>query len=400
MWIQRDFLTNFNYKTCLEAIFLKGPRQVGKTSILERLRPGLNSALYFDDFGLRERVSKDPEFVVSTLQYPALLDEVHLAPEIFYSIKKKIDESRRARLANQGGLAPASFRLTGSNLTQINTSVQETLAGRVNTFFLHGLSWNEIQNFSEEIKINQFFFRGGFPELWVRQELNPIEYVNHYITNFIERDLARSIGIEKKIEFITLLRLCAARVGELVNFESLGKDAGVKGKTVKEWLSLLEENNIIYLLRPYSSNLNQRLIKMPKLYFLDMGICTRLQGHQSSEAILFTPQAGHLFENMVISEIVKLKDNFRKDWSMHLWRTKDKEEVDLVIESQDRLVLIEVKLGASGGQTLVVPKALEKLGKKIEAIVVTAAGEVHSISETTKCVPINQLTPYLLGLDF
>jgi predicted AAA+ superfamily ATPase len=397
MWIQRDFLQNFTLETCLEAIFLKGPRQIGKTSLLERLKPELKSTLYLDDLSIREKATKDPEFVLSTIDFPVLIDEAHLAPPLFYSIKKRIDESRRNRLEDKKSLEPASIRLTGSNLIDINTSVQETLAGRVNIFYLHGLSWNEIHHFSPETKIDEYFFKGGFPELWIRNELNVIEYINDYISNFIEKDLARSIGIEKRLEFTSILKLCAARVGELLNYESLGNDAGVKGKTVKNWLSLLEENKIIYILRPYASNLNERLIKMPKIYYMDTGICCRLQNHQSKETILHTPQAGHLFENLVVSEIIKTKDHFRLDLNIFFWRTKDKEEIDLILENQFKFLLIEVKLGSKTNAQIRIPKALQNTKKEIKTIVVTASGIRHYSSREMENIPINDLVPFLLS---
>jgi len=398
MWIKRDFLEHFDSKSCLEAIYLKGPRQIGKTSLLMRLEPRVQSEWFFDDLMTRERAQKDPEFLLSQSKFPVLIDEAHLAPEVFYTIKKRIDEVRRERLKEgSDSLKSALFRLTGSNLHEVNTSVQETLAGRVNIFFLHGLSWNEVINHAPKTFISEYLFRGGFPELWVRPELSPVKFVNDYISTFIEKDLARSIGVEKKLEFLTVLKLLAARVGSVLNYESIGSDANVKGKTVKQWLSLLEENKILYVLEPYSSNLNQRLIKMPKVYFIDTGICARLQAHPVSETLLNSPQAGALFECMVVSEVVKTRDHFRKEWSLHFWRTKEKEEIDLIIETDSDMILVEVKLGSSSAHAINSPKTLSKVGKRITSIIVTASGNRHRISPSTECVPLNELVPFLLS---
>lgn len=397
MWIQRDLLRNFNPSQCLEVIYLKGPRQIGKTSLLTQLNPKAKTEHYLDDLATRERAQKDPEFLLSQSEPPVLIDEAHLAPELFFSLKKKIDELRRKRQSGEKSNHSAIFRLTGSNLHEVNMSVQETLAGRVNIFFLHGLSWHEVSAHTPNTLISEYLFRGGFPELWVRPELNPVTYLNDYISTFIEKDLARSIGVEKKSEFLAVLKLTAARMGSLFNFESVGNDANVRGKTVRQWLSLLEENKIIYFLEPYSTNLNQRLIKMPKVYFMDLGICTRLQAHPTAQTILNSPQAGALFEGLVISELVKTKDHFQKDWNLHFWRTKDKEEIDLLIENQTDIILMEIKLGSSSNQIIKIPEAIKKTKKKIHCVVTTATGQRHKISDQTECIPLSELVPYLLN---
>ena len=396
MWFKRDFLTNFRTHQCLEAIYLRGPRQIGKSTLLNFLEPLPQTTLYLDDLNTRTQARNDPDFLLSQTQLPVLVDEAHLAPELFFAMKKNIDEGRRKRQKNQSGLPPASFRLTGSNLHDVNTSVQETLAGRVNIFYLHGFSWHEVIQQHPKLLLKDYLFRGGFPELWVRPELNPVNFVNDYISTFIEKDLTRSIGLEKRTEFLSTLRLVAARVGELLNYESIGNDAGVKGKTIKQWLSLLEENKIIYILHPYSSNLNHRLIKMPKAYFMDLAICTRLQSHQSSETILNSPQAGHLFECMVVSEIVKAKDHFRKNWNLYFWRTKEKEEIDLIIEDQSSITLIEIKLGSGSQTEIKIPEAILKTGKKIRCLMVTATGTHRKISPTTECISISDLVEILV----
>jgi uncharacterized protein len=392
MWIQRDLLTNFDPKTCLEVLYVKGPRQIGKTSLLSYLLPKLKSSLFFDDLRIRELARKDPQFLLSQATFPLLIDEAHLAPEIFFAIKKVIDESRRERIkTGKASIDPAAFRLTGSNLTEINRSVRETLAGRASTLYLHGLSWNEVRNFDPKTSLHEYCFKGGFPELWVRKELSAIPFINDYISTFIEKDLGRTIGLEKRSEFLEVLGLLAARVGELLNYESLGNDANIAGKTVKQWVSLLEENKIVHILRPYSTNLNQRLIKMPKAYFFDLGICTRLQSHQEPATLFHSPQGGHLFECAVVSELLKAKDHFRKEWNLYFWRTKEGEEIDLILEDSERVILMEAKLGSTSHREIKIPKAFTKSKKVVRCIVVTASGETHRISKTTECIPLHDL---------
>lgn len=395
MWIIRDFLDNLKSSELLEAIFIRGPRQTGKSSILAQMEPSAETLLYMDDLNIQHRAQTDPAFLLENIKFPILIDEAHLAPPLFFEIKKQIDSSRRQRLKGGKGLSPVSFRLTGSNQTLIDSSVKETLAGRVNIFYLLGLSVAELKRHDPHVDLREVIFRGGFPELWVRKELNSISYLNDYISTFIEKDLAVGIGIEKRREFLNVLRLCAARVGELLNYESLSNDSGVSGPTVKSWISLLETNQVLGVLTPYHTNLNKRLIKMPKVYFLDVGICARLQSHQEMSSILMTPQAGHLFESLVYSEIIKTKQNFALEYDIHFWRTKEKVEIDFLVENQNSITLIEAKLSSGAAKSFKTPEELKKIKSKIRKCVVTAAGVAHKIDPETDCVPIGELGSYL-----
>ena len=397
MWINRDFLKNLDPAKCLESVLIRGPRQIGKTSILLKMQPLIKSNLFLDDVNDRNRASQDPEFIISQLELPTLVDEIQRAPEILFSIKKQIDRQRRVRQETGQQTMPAAFRLTGSNQTEIDQSLKESLAGRVSIFRIHGLSLNELLEFDPAISLRQILFRGGFPELWIRPELNPVFYLNDYISTFIEKDIARTAGVEKLAEFSRALGLLAARVGELLNFESVAKDAGVSGKAVKEWVSLLERNGILYILKPYFTNLNKRIIKMPKAYFIDSGICVRLQAHQEMSSILSTPQAGHLFENLVVAEVIKIKDHFMKDLNLFFWRTKEKEEIDLIVESDHEIVLLDAKLGTAIHADFPIPPALLAKKKAIRRAFVTAAGERKKYQDGIDIVPISDLTKYILN---
>lgn len=396
MWIQRDFFRHLTSVSLLEAIFIRGPKQIGKSSILDRLTPEARSFLYLDDINTQQQAQSDPTFLLEHSKAPVLIDEAHLAPPLFFEIKKRIDASRRERLRGGKGLDPGSYRLTGSNQVMIDSNVKETLAGRVSIFYLLGLSVSELKSFDSEVALSEIIFRGGFPELWVRRELSPISYLNDYISTFIEKDLALTSGVEKRREFLNVLRLCAARVGELLNYDSLSKESGVSGPTVKNWLSLLEANQIIGILNPYFTNLNKRLIKMPKIYFLDSGICARLQSHQEVSSLLTSPHAGHLFESLVYSEIIKTKLNFSREYNIFFWRTKDQEEIDFLIEEIDSITLIEVKLGSGSAKSFKTPETLKKIKPKIRKCIVTAAGVAHRIDAETDCIPIWGLQDYLI----
>ena len=396
MWIKRDFLNNWSQNQSLEAILLRGPRQIGKTAMLLKMIPIPQSKIFLDDPNERDRAIQDSEFVLSQLKIPTLIDEIQRAPELLFSIKKSIDQQRRVRLETGVPTMPAAFRMTGSNQTEIDRALKETLAGRISIFHIHGLSVHEIWNFDSKIELKQILFRGGFPELWVRPELNAISFLNDYFSTFIEKDIARTAGIEKMTAFSTTLRLLAARVGELLNFESIARDAGVVGKSIKDWVSLLEQNGILYILKPYHSNLNKRLIKMPKAYFIDSGICVRLQSHQEKETLFSTPQAGHLFENLVVSEVVKTRDHFGMNWELSFWRTKEKEEIDLILESDTSITLLQIKLGSVKGGDIPIPPTLAKKNKKIRRAFITAIGKSRTQSDGIDIIPLQEFCRYLL----
>jgi uncharacterized protein len=396
MWIERDFLNNWDRSRGLEAIMLRGPRQIGKTSMLLKMNPSPRSKIFLDDPNEQSRAIQDPEFVLSQLELPTLIDEIQRAPELLFSIKKNIDQQRRDRLETNAPTMQAAFRLTGSNQTEVDRALKETLAGRISIFRIHGLSTHEIWGLDAKTELKRIFFRGGFPELWIRPELNAVSFINDYYSTFIEKDIARTAGVEKLSSFSATLRLLAARVGELLNFESIANDAGVSGKAVKDWVSLLEHNGILYILKPYHSNLNKRLIKMPKAYLMDIGLAVRLQAHQEQETVLNSPQAGHLFENLVIGEAIKTRDHFCRNWDLHFWRTKEKEEIDLIVETDKVMTLVQIKLGSAKGGEFPVPSALAATGKKIRRAFVTAIGKRHLHSDGINVVPLRDFCDYLL----
>jgi predicted AAA+ superfamily ATPase len=396
MWIIRDFIQNFDPMNGLEALIIRGPRQIGKSSLLLKLNPPVKDQIYLDDSAIRNSANIDPEFILQNCKLPVLIDEVQLAPPIFFSIKKNIDALRRERLLNNSTHEMNLYRMTGSDQTLLDEQVKETLAGRIQSYYLYGLSVNEINKHDPNVQIKEIIFRGGFPELWIRKELNPVRYISDYISTFVEKDIAQTAGVEKLKSFMNTLQLLAARTGELLNYESLGADSGVAGKTIKEWVGLLEKNKILYVLKPYHSNLNKRLIKMSKIYFCEVGICTRLQSHQEMDTILHSPQAGHLFENLVLTEILKTEANFFKIWNLYFWRTKEKEEIDFIIEDNHTIILIEAKLSSANQTSIKIPEAISASGKKIISVIVCSVGESIHASKNNYIIPIKNLAEFLI----
>lgn len=396
MWINRDLLTEIAANDTLEAVVVLGPRQVGKSTLLVHNAPRARF-LSLDDLRIREQARHDPALLLSLHdETDIIFDEFQYAPELISELKLRIDSHRRQRVQHLSAELPRYY-LSGSNQIEVEKSLRETLAGRVSIFFLHGLSIHEIFSHDPQIKLSNYLFRGGFPELYVRPALNPINYINDYLSTFVEKDIARSAGIQKIEEFLLVTRLLASRAGELVNNDAIAKDSGVASKTVGEWRDILDRAKITFALPVYSTNLNSRLIKTPKVYFIDPGLLTRLQGHLEESTILSTPQAGHLFENLVVTEALKTKDHFKKSWGLSFWRTKEKEEIDLIVESGKRRIFVEAKLAIQNVQPIQFSQSLSRVfDRDLTGCVVTPGGEQIRLNETTTRVPITQFAEYLL----
>lgn len=398
MWIERDISQFFINYSGLEAAVLLGPRQVGKSSLLTKIQADPRAFVALDDLQLRSIAQRDPALLLLNKPSPTIIEEFQYAPDLLPQIKLLIDRERRSEEVVDGEKIGVKYLLSGSNQIEVEKALRESLAGRATFFSLHGLSVHEILRHRRDIAIEEILFRGGFPDLYRRMEIDPIAYLNDYISTFVEKDIARSAGVTKLNEFMTVTKLAAARVGNLIDYSSLGNDAGVASKTVSEWIALLERARIVTLLRPYSSNLNSRLIKSPKIYFLDPGLVTRLQGHQFRDSIIASPQAGAIFENLVVSEIIKVRDHFRLDLQMWFWRTKSGEELDIIVQLGEKRIFIEVKLAIQGVTPVRAPRSVQKEFPTISPIwIVSIGGENQRLSEECYQVPISMLTERLLG---
>lgn len=396
VYVNRDFFDIIKAHSQLECVFLRGPRQVGKTTLLDLL--DLKSKVFLDDLGARQRAQQDPAFFCDSLELPCLIDEAQYAPNLFPEIKKRIDAVRRKSLREKSSVPIGTqYFLTGSNQTIIDESIKESLAGRSHLYYLHGLSVKEILQFQPDLNLKKIIFQGGFPELYIRQGLSVQEYLNSYILSFIEKDIARESGVSKLPEFLIVLRLLAARTGQFINFSELALAAGVETKTVQSWTHLLQRNFILDLVEPYESNLTKRITKSKKLHFYDVGLCARLQGHVGEEALWNSPQIGSLFESLVFSEIIKTKTNFLKEWRLFTWRTKEKNEIDFILNFDQKFIFIEVKLGIQSATSFSLDVEAEKVFQHPhQKIVVTAGGEITALDTETTQIPIQQLGTWLL----
>ena len=339
MWIPRDFDAGSVAAGALPIKVLKGPRQVGKTSVLEQM--GTHHVVYLDDAAIRSRAIESPRLFLDALPSRLVLDEAALAPELFSELKRRVDEDRRLRRAGQGGSRePVDVWITGSNQTLLSKSVRESLAGRASYYDLNTLSIHEVG----EWRVADHLLRGGWPELRVSPRLDPVGYLNALIATFIERDIVSAAGIERQAAFTKCLQLTAARTGQLTNYSEIAAVCGVELTTVQSWLGILEANGIVRRLLPYATNLNHRLIKSPKFYFEDVALASRLQGWTEQQPLMLSPVAGALLETLAVAEVARFFVNRGLPPRLNHVRSKEKVEIDLLVHLSDaRTVAIEVK---------------------------------------------------------
>ncbi|MCM2279312.1 MAG: ATP-binding protein [Oligoflexia bacterium] len=344
MWFKRtfnDYLRDLNPVAVLPVKVLKGPRQVGKTSLLSQL-PGYQLVL-FDDLGIRNLARENPAFFLDQFRGPLILDEATLAPEIFPELKKRVDARRREAHAS-GKKADLDIWITGSNQSLLHKTVRESLAGRASYFDLNTLSLHELTGGQGPVNLDSALLRGGWPELQANPQLNPVRYLNDLVSTFIEKDIVSAAGIEKKAAFSKALQMAAGRVGQLLNSSDIAKNVGADVTTVQSWLGILQQNGIVRLLEPYFSNLNQRLLKSPKIYFEDVGLACRLQGWSELSPLLVSPYLENLVENLALTEISRFFTNRGAPCEVFFVRSKEKIEVDFLIRlPNNRFIAAEVK---------------------------------------------------------
>ena len=358
-------------KTVLEAtkeypaVLVTGPRQVGKTTMLQKLMEGTDRGyVSLDDLNERNLAKTDPELFLQLHKPPVLIDEVQYAPELFTYIKIYADKNR----------TKGAFWLTGSQAFKLMSGIQESLAGRAAVLSLTSLSQAEmygdgLEPFVIDMKklsvrsrkrkpasIKEIFnriYKGSMPAVISGQNKNTQIFYSSYVTTYIERDvraLSDSIDSLKFLHFITAV---AARCAQMLNIADIARDADINQKQVKSWLGILEALGIIFYLHPYSNNMLKRLVKTPKLYFYDTGLICHLTKWSSAETLESGAMNGAIFENYVVSEIMKTYLNNGKAPFLYYYRDKDAKEIDIVLEHDGVINPIEIKKSSNPGYELV-----------------------------------------------
>lgn len=398
MYIERDMTLQLS-KSTVPVQLVIGPRQCGKSTLLSYMGGTAFKEVTFDDLQLRNLANRDPALFLEQFAPPVLLDEVQYVPTLFAEIKRQIDQLKKQRLKD-GQVLTTLYRMTGSNQLLMDKNIKENLVGRASYFDLNTLTVHEIQAALDLTSIQTILFKGGWPELYINQELSPVQYLNDYIRSYIEKDIVLSAGVQKQEAFNMVLGLLAARTGMLLDYSNIAKDSGIQAVTVKEWISILQKTALVYCLKPYASNLNKRLTKTPKFYFLDTGLATRLQGWQDPTPLITSPQAGPLFETLVFAEVFKFIQNHGKDWQLYLWRTKEGEEIDfLIVTKSGEIIALDAKMSMQNTQPIKLPASFKKLFPQVNHIIlITFGGEKIQLSKECLVVPISQLHEFLLAV--
>ena len=338
-------------------LILTGPRQTGKTTLLLRLKDEARGYVSLDSLSERILAHEDPELFLQRHPAPLIIDELQYAPELLPIIKIRSDAERK----------PGSYWLTGSQQFSLMKRVTESLAGRAAIITLNGLSEREARRTRshgspfiprsvqqpgdfpslDEPALFHRIFSGSYPALVSGAVNDTALFYGSYVQTYLERDLRELSQVGDLASFYVFLKVLAGRTGTILNLSEISRDCAISVPTVKRWISILEAGSLIYLLRPYASNRGSRLIKSPKLYFIDTGLCSHLAGYSSPETLAAGPLRGAIFETWCLSEILKSWWYDLKEPPLFYYRDRDGAEIDLVIETDGTLFPVEMKLGAS-----------------------------------------------------
>lgn len=345
-------------------VLVTGPRQVGKTTMLQKLMEGTaRKYVSLDDLNERNLAKTDPELFLQLHKPPVLIDEVQYAPELFTYIKIHVDKTHN----------PGDFWLTGSQIFKLMRGVQESLAGRVAVLSLTSLSQAEISGSPMEPflvdltalsdrsanrvpadteEIFNRIFKGSMPALISGQNSNSQIFYSSYLSTYIERDIRELSDSIDSLKFLKFITAVAARCGQMLNIADISRDADINQKQAKDWLGILETLGIIFYLHPYSNNMLKRLVKTPKLYFYDTGLVCYLTKWSSPETLESGAMNGAILENYVVAEIRKTYLNCGKEPFMYYYRDKDAKEIDIILEHDGVLNPLEIKKSSNPGSEL------------------------------------------------
>ncbi len=335
--IKRDIENKIRFFTeKFPVITLTGTRQCGKSTLLRHSFPNYRY-VSLEDVDMRQIALDDPRGFLTEYNEKTIIDEAQYAPELFSYIQTKVDATEKT----------GTYILSGSHNFLLMESISQSLAGRTAVLKLTPFSVHELSE-AEKLpkKLNQWLFTGGFPRIYDK-DIHPTDFFPSYIQTYIERDVRTIKNITDVSTFVRFLKLCAARIGQLLNISSLANECGISTPTAQSWLSVLETSYVIYFLRPYYKNFNKRLVKSPKLYFYDTGLVSSLLGLETDEQLSTHYLRGEIFENMVITEHLKQCYNEGKEPNFYFWRDSNQNEVDLLIEKGSNLHAVEIKASAT-----------------------------------------------------
>jgi predicted AAA+ superfamily ATPase len=315
---------------------ITGPRQSGKTTLARHLFPG-KPYISLEDPTERAFAAEDPRGFLARFSKGAIFDEAQRWPDLFSYLQGLVDEDR----------TPGRFILTGSQQFGLMAGVTQSLAGRVAMSRLLPFSAAEIAGVGNgQATLDDVLWRGSYPALNIDAPTQPSDWFASYITTYLERDVRQLLKVQDLSTFQRFVRLCAGRTGQLLNLSAVASEAGISHTTARAWLSVLESSDVLFLLTPYHRHFGKRLVKSPKLYFVDTGLVCWLLGIRQSEQLGLHPSRGALFENWVVTEFLKHRANQGQASDLHFWRDNNGLEADLLYETgAGKLQTVEIKSG-------------------------------------------------------
>lgn len=410
-------------KSILEAaksfpcIVLYGPRQVGKSTTLDYVFPANFNRVTLDDTEDRELAEKNPKLFLEVNPWPTIIDEIQKVPALLDAIKIKIDEQRKIWLKNNEE-RKLMYVLTGSNRFELQQGISETLAGRcgiieMSSFTLREKKAMEAHLFTPKIEVliqrsqqekseyltrTQIFeeiYKGGMPDICTNVSERNI-YYKSYVNTYIEKDVRKLIVASNETQFRNFISIVALRTAQELHYDEIAGAVGIDVKTCKRWLSILETSGIIYLLQPYMSNMSNRIIKAPKLYFMDTGLCAYLCKWPDSKMLENCAMSEAFFETYVVSELIKNFFSFNvnpRDY-LYYYRDIDQKEIDLLYVDEAGIYPIEIKKGISPKNPTKNFNVLQKYKRQIKTgLVIDCCDKIRPLNEISYSFPV-----YLLGI--
>ena len=368
------------YARTFPAVGINGPRQSGKTTLARQLFPHLPYVLFEDPDVLAEATANTRVFVEKYRKSGAIFDEVQYFPIILSYLQGIIDDDRDLN---------GRFVITGSQHFALNEKITQSLAGRIGMLTLLPLSLEELG--AAKQSVDQAMFNGGYPGIH-RTDAAHYSFFRSYTITYVERDARQLQNIPELPVFVSFMRMCANRVGQELNVETIANNLKVPQATIRSWFNILEAGYLTFRIMPYYDNFNRRLVGTPKLYFYDTGLVCHLLNISSPEELAAHDIRGHLFENLVALEIIKGRENRGRSPTLFFWRDTEKNEVDLVAEWGGNLKSIEVKSASTyNPRFLKNADFFKKLTSRPSKSYVVYAGSSTEVHEGTKVLPYTEI---------
>lgn len=356
-------------------IMITGSRQVGKTTLLNNLQKQSKSEINYvslDNLSVRALAKEEPELFLERYKAPLIIDEFQYAPDLLSYIKIIVDEKKQEHLENEKVQSMGLYYLTGSQVFHTMKSVSESLAGRIGILELYPLSNREIENKNEDFflpiyenlenkektkrldvdKVYEKILKGSYPELYSNPNIEPRDFFESYIKTYIERDIRELINVKDETKFLKFIESVAVRTGQELNINDISNSIEINNMTAQNWISILVSTGLVYLLQPYSNNNISRIVKRPKLYFMDTGLACYLAGYMDSITLEKSAFNGAIYETYVITEIIKSFANAGLDSRKYLYYYRDNngKEIDLLIIYNNTVYPLEIKKSFNPGK--------------------------------------------------